>query len=724
MKKVRKILAYVLAISMMFSCIGVNAYAAPADDLTIEDFSLTLTETAGTLSVALVCSKKVSAWAAGAGVMTVTDSEGNDAKQYFGLPSIEVMIGDGGGNSNTGEWSSTASNTEDGDTLESGTWAEYTYTLAENVPSGEYTFKMRFLADDNYEAVGKEEDYSVGGQIVTATYSVGTTGGEGVTTTGYTAALSTSASNNEVVSEGQICVNVTVNHSSDDFFNAGEIKLSYDSTKLTPDRTKLDVLMTQYALTGYQINENELILECFGDDKSVPYTYSIYFNAAEVNTEITDTITLARAAFIHKENADKSDLIEASKTTESLTVTIKPAMVNVTLTNSADSTSTTTTTQKGVAYTFAPNDTANYTYSNVSATVNSVEVEVTDNGDGTFTIAAEDVTGDIVLTYTKTANSYGVTINTVFGEDTTTKTEIATYNTAYEFTVPDDEPAGTNVGYTYALTSVTINGQTYTDYSCEQGTRNYTIPGADITGAIVITITKTEQPANIFSVSVDGTGTGNATVNNENNQVAKDGTASITVTPETGYTYTVTAKMGDETATVVPNGNTYSVEKVTGNVVFTVTKTLITEGLVNVYDYLTLDSETGEKLWLVTFNPTLAEGKIPTYNGVNMFWSEKYSAYCYLVKATSLVEADASQKLGTATATAANVDYSGNVNGTTLTDAADAQFVANMYNGMYKDFTTVTMDKFLAADMNGDYKLKIDDAQVIINQILGIDNSN
>jgi len=45
-----------------------------------------------------------------------------------------------------------------------------------------------------------------------------------------------------------------------------------------------------------------------------------------------------------------------------------------------------------------------YDYS-VSATVGGEEVDVTDNGDGSYTIAAASVTGSIVITATKTARS-------------------------------------------------------------------------------------------------------------------------------------------------------------------------------------------------------------------------------------------------------------------------------------------------------------------------------
>ena len=114
-----------------------------------------------------------------------------------------------------------------------------------------------------------------------------------------------------------------------------------------------------------------------------------------------------------------------------------------------------------------------------------------------------------------------------------------------------------------------------------------------------------------------------------------------------------------------------------------------------------------------------------------MFWSELddggYDAYCYLVKATSLTVDSAAAELGTTTATAVEISYNGEINNTTIRDAADAQFVANMYNAMYKDMrsdgatdtTNPTMAMFLSADVNNDKKVSILDAEKIVKMILG-----
>ena len=52
-------------------------------------------------------------------------------------------------------------------------------------------------------------------------------------------------------------------------------------------------------------------------------------------------------------------------------------------------------------------------------------------------------------------------------------------------------------------------------------------------------------------------------------------------------------------------------------------------------------------------------------------------------------------------------------------DANDAQFAYNMYEAMYNGITeTVTVEKYLRADVNGDKKVDTTDAAAIVNAIL------
>ena len=61
--------------------------------------------------------------------------------------------------------------------------------------------------------------------------------------------------------------------------------------------------------------------------------------------------------------------------------------------------------------------------------------------------------------------------------------------------------------------------------------------------------------------------------------------------------------------------------------------------------------------------------------------------------------------------------YSGDVNGTGLTDVNDAQLTYDMYNTKYDSFDVVSMLKFLNADVNGDKTVNSKDATAIVNAI-------
>ena len=126
-------------------------------------------------------------------------------------------------------------------------------------------------------------------------------------------------------------------------------------------------------------------------------------------------------------------------------------------------------------------------------------------------------------------------------------------------------------------------------------------------------------------------------------------------------------------------------------------------------------------MYLVTVQGTLADGQVYTYDGHPMYYSEKYQAYCYLVisdQALPTVREDAAAKIATAAATAENVVYDYDVNGTKVVDVNDAQLVYNMYNAVYDNFETVSMMTFLRADVNGSRDLNVEDVSAVVNAIV------
>jgi len=539
---------------------------------------------------------------------------------------------------------------------------------------------------------------------------------------GYTAQVTAPA---EVTAGTDFVVNVGVDHNEDDTFHAAEIVLEYDAAALTLKN------ISETQNLKYTNANGVLTVENFDEEHTMGtgvYTFTFTANANAGNSDTT--VALTSAKFLDKAAASSSDLIDATEI-EPNAATIKINEVTYTVTTAEGSVITgltiPTEVTKGTDLVIEAANPNLYVYS-ITATIDGKAVTVNDDGNGTFTIPAASITGDIVLETSRTERTYSVT---VVGDDQNLvglPVDAPKYNTDYIFTIPEDQPpTTTSVGYTYSAT-VTVNG---VDYDAEKDGLEYKIPGAAVVGDIVITLVTVEEPATpIPQVTVEVSGSTDVKVNGQDKVTVDEGTiVTLTLTKETGYDYVVKVGNDDITETIVATG-TYNLQA-NATVTVSVTKNLITENLVQVYDYLTLDSQTGEKLWLVTFTPTLADGKIPTYNGETMFWSELddggYDAYCYLVKATSLTVDSAADELGTTTATAVEISYNGEINNTTIRDAADAQFVANMYNAMYKDMrsdgatdtTNPTMAMFLSADVNNDKKVSVLDAEKIVKMILG-----
>ena len=185
------------------------------------------------------------------------------------------------------------------------------------------------------------------------------------------------------------------------------------------------------------------------------------------------------------------------------------------------------------------------------------------------------------------------------------------------------------------------------------------------------------------------------------------------------YTVTLdgeTLTPGEDGSYTVPAAKMIAGSTVTVNVEKTVS--LYT---VEVSEYLKLN---GKSVWLVTAAPkaALAEGKTLAYDGNAMFTSEKYGGYAYLVISADTkenVKTAATAALSEITASSETVAYDFDVNGTKVVDVNDAQLVYNLYNTMYDDFGTVSIRKFLEADVNGDKTVSTLDSAAIVNHILG-----
>ena len=693
MKNLNKFLAYMLTMAIVMTCVGISTFAAPSYDLSVEDFTLKFSQEENTLTVQLVCHKDVGTWGAGAGVMSVTNGTGSDASNYFTLDSITTQIGDPNDSEASSKWSSTANDFDAGDFIEAGTWTTYVYTVAEDIPAGDYTFTMQFSDGDCYDGVDLE-DYSISGQSISSlVYRVLDPIPEI-----YAATLTPAATNANPVRVGQtLKVNVGANKS----FASTEMTITYPADLVSFDKDNS-------TLGNATITDNgsgELKLADYGADKTAAAdNYVLAFTA---NAKGDASFAVTKAGFGTGETAETADLEYVETLPEALSIAIDATQYTVTMTDIFTGASG---VNKGETYVFYPESATGAYYSYVVVQVFMDGAPVTPNiaDDGGWKI--ENVTGNLEISGTREPKQYGVYWSGNAYTDVANRPDHATYSQDFSFVMPANQEAGTEDGYRYELT-VTMGGKTYTGYTINGQT--YTIPGGEVTDGIYIKIDKITIAANQFEVEIGGTYASAVTA--DAYTVAAGGNVTLTLTPDAGYVYEI--KVNGQKVEFV--NNQYTINNVQANVTVEVVSKTLNLDIVESGKFLTVD---GTNVYLVLAKIQKIDGYTYTYNDNYMYWSDKYEAYAIVVFGQPEITAE--------TIALVKVDviptvvYDGDVNGTTNVDANDAQLVYNIYNAQYDAFNAaVTMEKFLKADMTGDKKIDSGDAAFIINQILGISNN-
>ena len=549
--------------------------------------------------------------------------------------------------------------------------------------AGEYHFQLTNIVISDYKGDAIMN-------VATAPGSVDVAATEAPAFVGY----AVSASEDKTVTVGEsaeVKINVSNSDSIITTYNAYDLTLTYDTDKLTYNScTAADAL----AVVKEDVPGTIRVIG-FGDDKNLDTPAATLSFTAKGTGEAEVKITSAKVDIGSQAVGSDAPDAHILDTTTVISVT----GYTVTL---GEGLSGESTVAPGADYTFTATDADNYDYV-ISATMGGETTTANDNGNGTYTIPG--VTGNLVINATMTPKSYNVTVEGT-GAGDVTAADKATYNTEYTFTVAED------ANYTYT-TTVTVGGNAYALGTPENG--KYTIPGTDIKGDIVINVTKTLKPSSTVSVTKPDYVKGNDTA-------TKGQDYTFTIDKEEGYEYSEpTVKVGgqDVTDKVVKNEDgSYTIpgSTINGNITIEVSKTAAIT--VDVVEYVTLD---GKVMYLVTASGTFAEGQVAKYDGMSMYWSEKYNAYAYLVISADNLEAvktEAAAKVTVADGTSAgNVDYSGDVNGTKVVDVNDAQLTYDMYNTKYSSFDVVSMLKFLNADVSGDKKVNTADAAAIVNLI-------
>lgn len=249
-------------------------------------------------------------------------------------------------------------------------------------------------------------------------------------------------------------------------YNAYDLALTYDTARLT-------YVSGQAADKGASVTEKSGSIRVigYGADKSAStkvVTLTFKTKAAGTAKVVISSAKIDTGANAPTKNAPPAAISRNTTTIQpGYTVTLDEGLASDSLSAAA-----------GEDYTFRATDPLHYDYK-PSAKIGGKDVTVKDNGDGTYTIPGSEINGNITVKANRTPKTYKVTFK---GEDLSGE-KTAAYNTPYHFKL------NRKAGYSYVL-RVTIGGKSYTGYKAENG--GYVIPGAAVTGDIVVTAQKTK----------------------------------------------------------------------------------------------------------------------------------------------------------------------------------------------------------------------------------------
>lgn len=599
---------------------------------------------------------------------------------------------------------------------------------------------VRFKVNESCE-VGQAIKYKIRGTFynangmavinnpnVAATLTVNEQGGSIITVpkteTGYSVSM---GADQQLVSGQRVRIPVTVASSEKKItgFNAYDMTFTYDPTALT-----LNTKTGDAANVTVEDNNGTVRVRRYGDAVPLGEALALEFTA---KATATSTVKLTNAKFDLDANSINFDAPDAAISDADTVVNANNFTVTLPDAFTSDETRL---VPNGGSFTFKPVD-SHYTYTFTVKMGDTVTEGLTFGANDTYTI--ENISGNVEVTCTgKTPKQYDVKykIDEDVEQDVTKGPETVTYLNDYSFVVTP------RAGYSYRVIYSVDNGDPFVHTviavptANDDGTLTYTIPGKEIVGGVEIWIdpnTESGIPVVFTGNGVEDAASGNAS------SMGKNMPYYFTLNQRESCDYTVTAyyqplatpTASKRPATVRSLGNgKYVVEAVnyndylyvyahSWNLVVKVEKVSHSAEEVTVSKYLELNDKT---MMLVTVKGTPEGGSAFTYDGNTMYKVEGYGTdrYAWLVivdKGQTLTQEEAAAKVAISAAdNVVTITQGFDVNMTGKVDVNDAQLVYDMYNGTYSDFTKVSVEKFLRADVNATKVVDHTDAVAIVNQ--------
>ena len=572
------------------------------------------------------------------------------------------------------------------------------------------------------------------------------------TATGYTVSM---AADQQVAAGNTVSIPVTVASSKKKItgFNAYDMTFTYDPAALTLNTTSDDA-----ANLTVEDNNGSVRVRRYGATQALGEALALDFTAKKA---ASSTVKLNAAKFDIDANSINFDAPDATITDAD---TVVKSLWKVTLPDGFLSTADDSMlVEDGKDFTFKATDTHYEYYLNITTNgaTNIVKMDK-----ATYTI--KNVTDNVTVTVdNKIGKTY--TINYVVVDNTTTENKATVADlvayTATTVQYPNDYKFTVKFPGTGYVVGVGIEpDKNKRDYvRQENGDYVYTLLGSSLTGdennEITITLTKRENTSQ-HKIEVVGSG---SDAFSENNALTFYSGENYTFTlnkNDTYYDYSVLVyywkqNIGGNGGKNIrmeykDNGDgTYTIiDMPYADVTISISKMAkaIDPDAVEVSTYVELDNKTVFKVVVQGSHELLNRDQTTysytwfTYDGQKMYCNPRYTKFAgngssssvYLVmvdKGETLTKEDAMAKLSIVTSTEqenkdqtlkvgsdVNEDGIGGV-GINRRDVNDVQLIYDLYNRRYDSFETVSIRKFLKADVNYDGVLDSQDAVKLAGEL-------